>query len=145
MIARTLWFALTGTSVVVCGLNQTAVIASGQSTTDPNQSHGASVFELQCSASHGADGKGKAQMRTPDFTSPAVQSGLYAFGVQKKIWRHAFSFGFTNGPATTVSDRPATRAAFLNDPSADKPSALFIGFDIMRQLQRLRPREWRIK
>jgi hypothetical protein len=32
MIAKTLWFA-----VFVSGLNQTAVIASGQSTPDPNQ------------------------------------------------------------------------------------------------------------
>ena len=32
MIAKTLWFAL-----FVSGLNQTAVIASGQSTLDPNQ------------------------------------------------------------------------------------------------------------
>ena len=60
----------------VCGLNQTAVIASGQSTPDPNQSHGASLFQLQCSACQGADGKGKAPLRTPDFTSPTVQSGL---------------------------------------------------------------------
>jgi hypothetical protein len=32
MIAKTLWFAL-----FVSGLNQTAEIASGQSTRDPNQ------------------------------------------------------------------------------------------------------------
>jgi hypothetical protein len=39
-----------------------------------------------------------------------------------------------NGPAITVSQRAATSAAFPNDPNADKPSGLFIGFDIMRQL-----------
>jgi hypothetical protein len=57
----------------------------------------------------------------------------YSFGIQKKIWRHAFTFGFTNSPATTVSARAATRAAFLNDPGADTPQGLFIGFDLTRQ------------
>jgi Membrane bound beta barrel domain (DUF5777) len=58
----------------------------------------------------------------------------YAFGIQKKILRHAFTFGFTNGPAVTVSQRAATRAAFLNEPSGDKFKDLFIGFDLTRQL-----------
>ena len=63
-----------------------------------------------------------------------IHRPAYSFGVQKKIWRHAFTLGFTNSPATTVSQRAATRAAFLNDPEADKPSGLFIGFDLTRQL-----------
>ncbi len=29
----------------------------------------------------------------------------YGFGIQKKIWRHAFTFGFTNGPSIIVSQR----------------------------------------
>lgn len=58
----------------------------------------------------------------------------FSFGIQKKIWRHAFTFGFTTSPGTTVSERAATRASFLNDPKADKPSGLFIGFDLMRQM-----------
>jgi hypothetical protein len=58
----------------------------------------------------------------------------YAFGIQKKIWRHAFTLGFTNGPTTIVSQRGATRATFLGDPTADKPGGLFIGFDINRQI-----------
>jgi hypothetical protein len=58
----------------------------------------------------------------------------YAFGVQKKIWRHAFTIGFTNGPAVTVSQRAATRAALLNDPSADTPSGLFIGFNLTQEI-----------
>jgi mono/diheme cytochrome c family protein len=58
----------------------------------------------------------------------------YAFGIQKKIWRHAFTFGFTNSPGTTVSQRAGTRAAYLNDPTADKPSGLVIGFDLTRQI-----------
>lgn len=58
----------------------------------------------------------------------------YAFGIQKKIWRHAFTFGFSNGPATIVSQRGGTRATFLQDPTADKPGGLFVGFDLTRQL-----------
>ena len=63
-----------------------------------------------------------------------IHRPAYAFGIQKKIWRHAFTFGFTNSPATTVSQRAATRAAFLNDPTADTPNGLFIGFDLTRQV-----------
>ena len=57
-----------------------------------------------------------------------------AFGIQKKIWRHAFTLGFTNSPGTTVSQRAGTRAAFLGDPSADTFKGLFIGFDLTRQI-----------
>jgi mono/diheme cytochrome c family protein len=58
----------------------------------------------------------------------------FGFGIQKKIWRHAFTFGFTTGPGTTVSQRAGSRAAFLGEPNADTPSGLFIGFDLMRQI-----------
>lgn len=63
-----------------------------------------------------------------------IHRPAYSFGIQKKILRHAFTLGFMNNPGTTVSQRAATRAAYLNDPSADKPSGLFISFDLMRQL-----------
>jgi hypothetical protein len=63
-----------------------------------------------------------------------IHRPVYAFGIQKKIWRHAFTFGFTNGPSTMVSQRGGTRATFLGDPTADKPGGLFIGFDITRQI-----------
>ena len=63
-----------------------------------------------------------------------IHRPAYAFGIQKKIWRHAFTFGFTNGPATIVSQRGGTRATLLDDPSADKPGGLFIGFDLTRQI-----------
>jgi hypothetical protein len=63
-----------------------------------------------------------------------IHRPAYAFGIQKKIWRHAFTFGFTNSPGVTVSQRAGTRAEFLGDPSADKPSGLFIGFDLTRQI-----------
>lgn len=63
-----------------------------------------------------------------------IHRPAYAFGIQKKIWRHAFTFGFTNSPGVTVSQRAGTRAEFLGDPSADKPGGLFIGFDLTRQI-----------
>jgi mono/diheme cytochrome c family protein len=64
-----------------------------------------------------------------------IHRPAYGFGIQKKILRHAFTFGFTNSPGTTVSQRAATRASYLNSPEADKPSGLFIGFNLMRQLK----------
>ena len=63
-----------------------------------------------------------------------IHRPAYAFGIQKKIWRHAFTFGFTNSPGTTVSQRAGTRAQFLGDPNADTPGGLFIGFDLTRQI-----------
>lgn len=64
----------------------------------------------------------------------AIHRPEYAFGIQKKIWRHAFTFGLSNGPGTVVSQRGGTRATFLQDPSADKPGGFFVGFDLTRQL-----------
>jgi cytochrome c553 len=58
----------------------------------------------------------------------------FSFGIQKKIFRHAFTFGFTNSPGVTVSQRAGTAATFRNSPSADTPRELFIGFDLTRQL-----------
>jgi hypothetical protein len=58
----------------------------------------------------------------------------YAFGIQKKIWRHAFTFGLSNGPGSLVSQRGGTRATFLQNSTADKPGGLFVGFDLTRQL-----------
>lgn len=63
-----------------------------------------------------------------------IHRPAYAFGIQKRIWRHAFTFGFTNSPGTTVSQRAGTRATYLGDPTADKPSGLFVGFDLSRQI-----------
>jgi hypothetical protein len=64
----------------------------------------------------------------------AIHRPEYAFGVQKKIWRHAFTFGFSNGPGSVVSQRNGTRATFLQNPTADRPGGLFVGFDLTRQL-----------
>ena len=63
-----------------------------------------------------------------------IHRPAYSFGIQKKIWRHAFTFGFSNSPGTTVSQRAGTDASFLGEPSADTPSGLFIGFDLPRQV-----------
>lgn len=67
-------------------------------------------------------------------TDLGIHRPEFAFGIQKKIWRHAFTLGFGNGPATIVSQRAATNATFLGNPSADKPSNMFIGFDLSRQV-----------
>ena len=63
-----------------------------------------------------------------------IHRPAYSFGIQKKIFRHAFTLGLTTGPAVTVSQRAATRAEFLGEPSADTPGGLFFGFDLTRQI-----------
>jgi len=62
-----------------------------------------------------------------------IHRPAYSFGIQKKLWRHAFTFGFTNSPGTTVAQRAGTNATYLRNPSADKPSGMFVGFDLTRQ------------
>jgi hypothetical protein len=64
-----------------------------------------------------------------------IHRPAYSFGIQKKILRHAFTFGFTNGAGVTVAQRSSTRATYLRDPSADKPSGMFVGFNLSRQLR----------
>ena len=63
-----------------------------------------------------------------------IHRPAFAFGIQKRVYRHAFTLGFSTGPGTTVSQRAGTRATFLEMPSADTPAGLFIGFDLMRQV-----------
>jgi mono/diheme cytochrome c family protein len=63
-----------------------------------------------------------------------IHRPAFAFGIQKRVLHHAFTLGFTNSPGTIVSQRAGTRATFLNEPSADTPGGLFIGFDLMRQI-----------
>jgi len=63
-----------------------------------------------------------------------IHRPAFSFGIQKKIWRHAFTFGFTNSPGTTVSQRAGTRATFIGNPSGDTPANLFVGFDLTRQI-----------
>jgi Membrane bound beta barrel domain (DUF5777) len=64
----------------------------------------------------------------------AIHRPEFSFGIQKKLWRHAFTLGFTNSPGTIVSERSGTNATFTENPSADKPSKVFIGFDLTRQI-----------
>lgn len=64
-----------------------------------------------------------------------IHRPVFAFGIQKKIWRHAFTLAFTTSPGTTVSQRAATRASFVGNPSADTLGGLTIGFDLMRQIR----------
>jgi mono/diheme cytochrome c family protein len=63
-----------------------------------------------------------------------IHRPAFSFAIQKKLYRHAFTFGFTTSPGTTVSQRAGTNATFLNSPSSDTPSGLFLGFDLTRQI-----------
>jgi hypothetical protein len=63
-----------------------------------------------------------------------IHRPAYAFGIQKKIWRHSFTLGVTNSPGTNVAQRSGTDASFLGVPWADTPSGMFIGFDLTRQV-----------
>lgn len=58
----------------------------------------------------------------------------FSFGIQKKIYHHAFTFGFTTAPGTTTSQRIGTRSLFLLDPHSDTPGGMFVGFDLLRQI-----------
>jgi mono/diheme cytochrome c family protein len=64
-----------------------------------------------------------------------IHRPVFSFGIQKKIWRHAFTLGLTTSPGTTVSQRAGTRAQFLNEPSADTMGGLTLGFDLTRQIK----------
>jgi mono/diheme cytochrome c family protein len=67
-------------------------------------------------------------------TDLGIHRPAYSFGIQKKIWRHAFTLALTNSPGTTVSQRAGTRATYVNDPHGDTPAGLSLGFDLMRQI-----------
>jgi mono/diheme cytochrome c family protein len=57
------------------------------------------------------------------------------YGIQKKIFRHAFTFGVSNGPGVTISQRAGTDATYLGNPSGDTFKNMFVGFDLTRQIQ----------
>ena len=63
-----------------------------------------------------------------------IHRAAFAFGIQKKIYRHAFTFGVTNSPGVTVSQRAGTDATFLNNQRADTFERMFLGFDLTRQV-----------
>ncbi len=58
----------------------------------------------------------------------------FSFGIQKKIFHHSFTFGFTTAPGTDTSQRIATRAIYLRQPNNDTPAGMFVGFDLMREI-----------
>lgn len=64
-----------------------------------------------------------------------IHHAPYSIGIQKKIFRHAFMFGFTNSPGVTAAQRIFPRSVYAQDPHADRPSGLFIGFNLSRQLR----------
>jgi hypothetical protein len=64
----------------------------------------------------------------------AIHRPEFSLGIQKKLWRHAFTLGFSNSPGAIVSERSGTNATFTGNPSADTPSKVFIGFDLTRQI-----------
>jgi len=67
-------------------------------------------------------------------TELGIHRPPFSFAIQKKLYRHAFTFGFTTSPGTTVSQRAGTNATFLNEPGADTPGGLFLGFDLTRRI-----------
>ena len=60
---------------------------------------------------------------------------VFSFGIQKKIYRHAFTLGLSTSPGTTVSQRAATNVSFLSQPGAGTLPGLFIAFDLTRQIK----------
>ncbi|MGP0071420.1 MAG: DUF5777 family beta-barrel protein [Bryobacteraceae bacterium] len=67
-------------------------------------------------------------------TQLGIHRPPFSFAIQKKLYRHAFTFGFTTSPGTTISQRAGTNATFLNEPGADEPGGLFLGFDLTRRI-----------
>jgi hypothetical protein len=55
----------------------------------------------------------------------------FMLGIQKKLYRHSFTLGFSNSPGTTLSTRSATRGAYGLD---DTFGGLTIGFNLSRRL-----------
>jgi mono/diheme cytochrome c family protein len=64
-----------------------------------------------------------------------IHRPAYGIGIQKIVKGHAFTFGVSQAPGTTVAQRSGTRATFLGNSTADKPSGLFFGFNLMRRLR----------
>ena len=53
-----------------------AVAAQDRPSPGPGATDGAATFKARCTGCHGADGKGKAAIGTPDFTSAKTQARL---------------------------------------------------------------------
>jgi mono/diheme cytochrome c family protein len=68
-------------------------------------------------------------------TELGIHRPAMSYGIQKKIFRHAFTFGVSNSPGVTVSQRAGTDATYLGDPSGDTFKNMFLGFDLTRQVE----------
>jgi hypothetical protein len=58
----------------------------------------------------------------------------FMLGIQKKVFRHSFTFGLTNSPGTTLSTRSATRGSYGGGTFDDTFGGLTIGFNLSRRL-----------
>jgi mono/diheme cytochrome c family protein len=75
---------------------------------------------------------------TPTLVNGAelgIHRPAMAYGIQKKLFRHAFTFGVSNSPGVTVSQRAGTDASYLGEPSGDTFKNMFLGFDLTRQIK----------
>lgn len=63
----------------------TATHLESAHSSPPDIESGAKIFSGNCAACHGADGKGVAAMKTPDFTNPTFQAALSKASVTKTI------------------------------------------------------------
>jgi mono/diheme cytochrome c family protein len=68
-------------------------------------------------------------------TELGIHRPAMSYGIQKKIFRHAFTFGVSNSPGVTVSQRAGTDASYLGNPSGDTFQNMFVGFDLTRQIK----------
>lgn len=64
------------TFIKVLGVGAFLLIFSLALPAGPKPDDGGDLFKQKCSMCHGADGKGYAALKTPDFTSPKVQASL---------------------------------------------------------------------
>ena len=72
---------------------------------------GGDLFKQKCAMCHGADGKGYASLKTPDFTDPKVQAALTDEDIAKTI---------KNGKKDTAMP------AFANSLSDDQIQSLVV-------------------
>lgn len=91
-----------GTLLLVFGL----AVQAGAKPDD-----GGDLFKQKCAMCHGADGKGYASLKTPDFTDPKVQASLTDEDIAKTI---------KNGKKDTAMP------AFANSLSDDQIQSLVV-------------------
>jgi cbb3-type cytochrome c oxidase subunit III len=60
----------------ILGVGSILLISSVALQAGPAPDAGGDLFKQKCAMCHGADGKGYAALKTPDFTDPKVQASL---------------------------------------------------------------------